>query len=244
LIAQLGRRGRVIGQRARAATVARASCSARSGAGPRPRPPRPSPRSGERHRPGQSRTAPSPHPSGVRPPAARPAPTADISASASARCGLARARALPIIAVMPRPMAAGVLGMARTIGVRAPETARLVSGHGGARRDRQDQRVADAQACQLRQRRAHHLRLDRQHQHRRGFRAAAFRCTPCGSQSEGWGSITQTDAAGSARLGQPARQHREPILPQPSSTSPFWPFPVPNSWKAPPFARLGPGGPV
>ena len=49
-------------------------------------------------------------------------PTARISVSASASAA-ASTWAFPISAVMPRPTAAGVLGMARTMGVRSPSTA-------------------------------------------------------------------------------------------------------------------------
>ena len=92
-------------------------------------------------------------------------PTAAISASASRSPSSATA-ALPTSAVMPRPTAAGVFGIARTIGVPAPSAASKARIGVPAAMDRNSVAAA-AERREPRQRRAHHLRLDREHRDRR-----------------------------------------------------------------------------
>ena len=112
-------------------------------AAPRPRRRRRAPRSAGRRRPGPSPRPRSPRPSAPRRRAAPSAPTACISVSASASAA-ASAWALPTSAVMPRPIAAGVFGIARTIGVRVAER-RLEGGDRGAGGDREEERRAVAE---------------------------------------------------------------------------------------------------
>ncbi len=127
--------------------------------------------------------------------------------------------ALPISAVIPRPIAAGVFGMARTIGVFSPRTSSKVAIGVPAATEitsvsplpkAPTSGKASAIIC--------------------GFTAitaiaglsgkSAPMFTPCAlSQSDGCGSITNTDFGGSPVRSQP-RSIAEPILPHPSITSP------------------------
>ena len=95
-----------------------------------------------RHRPDRSRKPRSPRPSGSRRRPDSTAPVARNSASATARCAALTSEAATAT-VMPRPIAAGVLGMARTT---APPQ---ICGNGGDRhaghdRDHQRRRVRSA----------------------------------------------------------------------------------------------------
>ena len=98
----------------------------------------------------------------------RTAPTAAISSSATSRWASV-VLALAHSTVTPRPTAAGVLGMARTMPSSAPSACsnRAI----GAGRDRQDQRVRRRPPGTGLERRRHRLRLHRQHQRARHGRA-------------------------------------------------------------------------
>ncbi len=95
------------------ATVSRASLAASSAGRPAAAPASPALRPAGTHRPGRSPTPRSPHPSAprrrpIRPRRWRPA------AHGRACAAVAVTRALATATVMPRPIAAGVFGMART----------------------------------------------------------------------------------------------------------------------------------
>ena len=123
---------------------------------------------------------------------------------------------------MPRPTAAGVFGMARTIGVAAPSAAsRLRIGVPAAMERKSVPPFPSAAsrgsaapiACGLTASTATAGSAGSSALRRSPARASAL------SRGAGFGSSTVTEAGGRPRASQPSRS-AVPILPQPSRTSP------------------------
>ena len=111
-------------------------------------------RSAGRHRPGRCRRRRSPRRSAPRPRPSRPRRPRPSRRSQSARCA-GGDRGLAQATVMPRPIAAGVFGMARTTAASAPRCAGEISRASCRRRSTGTTRAGRGEAAIVRQHLAH-----------------------------------------------------------------------------------------
>ena len=187
---------------------------------------RPEPRRAGKRKPGPSPTRRSPHPSGLHPRPRSPRRPPKAALRTELRWSSRRRRRWRRRPVMPRPIAAGVFGIARTTAAPAADGVSKLA----IVRPAAMEMTSVSRPGQLRQRREHRvhdLRLDRdQHDARPADRACrwrARRAMPCRARcaatsagaATGPGQDTWPDRA---RASQPASR-APPILPAPASTS-------------------------